>query len=79
MLAEAYRFEKDGAYDHPTPQSKAFVAGRIAEGAAMLRDLVADAWRASGEASIGYRDKVTVADIEAGKADMAVVLREMRD
>jgi hypothetical protein len=42
---------------------------RLAEGAAMLRDLVTDAWRASGQLTLGYRTKQSVADIEAGRVD----------
>ena len=64
-----YDFEKAGAFDAATPQAKAFTVARIAEGAAMLRDLVADAWKASGSAVLGYKTKMTVTDIEAGKAD----------
>ncbi len=79
FLVRTYQFEKDGELDKPTPDSKAFTALRLAEGAAMLRDLVADAWRASGDGVIGYRTKMTIADIEAGKADPATLLHEMRD
>jgi len=39
------------------------------EAAAMLRDMVADAWRASGEATLGYKTKASIADLEAGKVD----------
>jgi hypothetical protein len=64
-----YQFEKDGAFDAAAPAAKAFTIERIAEGAAMLRDLVSDAWRDSGSATLGYRNKQSVADIEAGKTD----------
>ena len=64
-----YQFEKDGAYDAVTPAAKSFTAERIAEGAAMLRDLVADAWAESARAQLGYRNKQVVSDIEAGKTD----------
>ena len=64
-----YQFEKDGAFDAVTPAAKSFTVERIAEGAAMLRDLVADAWTESGKAILGYRTKQSVSDIEAGKAD----------
>jgi hypothetical protein len=68
-LLQVYRFEKAGAFDAATPQAKTFAVARLAEGAAMLRDLVTDAWRASGQVTLGYRTKQTVADIEAGRAD----------
>jgi hypothetical protein len=68
-LVRVYRFEKAGAFDAATPEAKAFTVGRLAEGAAMLRDLVTDAWRASGQTVLGYKTKQSVADIEAGRAD----------
>jgi hypothetical protein len=64
-----YRLEKAGAFDAATPQAKAFAVTRLAEGAAMLRDMVTDAWAAAGEATLGNKLKQSVADIEAGKAD----------
>jgi hypothetical protein len=64
-----YRLEKAGAFDAAAPQAKAFAVARLAEGAAMLRDLVMDAWRASGEVVLGYKTKISIADIEAGRAD----------
>jgi hypothetical protein len=35
----------------------------------MLRDLVTDAWQASGETVLGYKTKLSIADLEAGRAD----------
>jgi hypothetical protein len=64
-----YRLEKAGAFDAATQEAKAFTVTRLAEGAAMLRDLVADAWAASGAVIPGYHGTATVRDIEAGKAD----------
>lgn len=69
LIGKVYDLEKAGAFDTPTPESKSFTAGRIAEGAAQLRDLVADAWTAAGTATLGYRAKASVADLESGKAD----------
>jgi hypothetical protein len=66
-----YGFEKAGAFQAATPEAKAFTIQRIAEGAAMLRDLVTDAWRAAGDAMLGYKTRMSVKDIEAGKADPA--------
>ena len=64
-----YRFEKAGAFDAATPEAKAFTIERLAEAASMLRDIAADAWRASGDAMLGYKTKASVADLEAGKTD----------
>ena len=52
-----------------TPQAKAFTVQWLADGATMLRDMVMDAWIASGAAILGYHGTATIADIEAGKAD----------
>jgi hypothetical protein len=72
----AYRLDKAGAIDTPTPEAKSFVVDRLAEGAAQLRDLVADAWAASADATVGYSPKIPLADIEAGKADPLPLLRD---
>ena len=68
-LVALYRLEKAGAFDAATPQAKRFAISRLAEGTAMLRDLVTDAWHASGEAVLGYKTKASIADLEAGRAD----------
>jgi hypothetical protein len=68
-LLPVYRLEKAGAFDAATPEAKAFTVQCIADGASMLRDMVTDAWHASGEVMLGYKTKASVADIEAGKAD----------
>jgi hypothetical protein len=73
QVIPTYRLEKAGAFDAATPEAKAFAVARLTEGAAMLRDLVADAWRAAGEATLGYKVKESVADIEAGRADPSLV------
>jgi hypothetical protein len=69
QVIPVYRLEKAGAFDAATPEAKAFAVARLAEGAAKLRDLVTDAWRAAGEATLGYKVKESVAEIEAGTAD----------
>jgi hypothetical protein len=71
-----YRLDKAGAFDGATPEAKAFVAARLAEGAAMLRDLVVDAWEASATSRLGYNPTVPLADIEAGKVDPLPLLRD---
>jgi hypothetical protein len=69
QVIPTFELEKAGAFEAATPQAKDFTATRIAEGAAMLRDLVTDAWAEAEQATLGYKHKMTVADIEAGRAD----------
>jgi hypothetical protein len=69
QVVPTFELEKSGAFAAAAPQAKRFTASRIAEGAAMLRDLVTDAWTDAGQATLGYKHKATVADIEAGRAD----------
>jgi len=69
LVVKSYELEKSGALDTATPASKAFVAERLAEGASQLRDLVTDAWEESAKSTLGYRNPMTVADLESGKAD----------
>jgi hypothetical protein len=64
-----FELEKSGAFAAATPDAKSFAATRIAEGSVLLRDMVTDAWAEAGQATLGYRKKMTVADIEAGRAD----------
>ena len=71
-----YQLEKQGALDSPTPESKAFAAGRLAAAANMLRDRVVDAWRASAQVMLGYQVKKPVVDYEAGKA---LIVLQSRD
>ncbi len=68
QAAPFYRLEKAGAFAKHTPEGKAFTAKQIALAAAELRDMIADAWRASADQSVGY-PAIKVSDIEAGKAD----------
>jgi hypothetical protein len=69
LIVPTFELEKAGAFEAATPDAKNFTATRIAEGAAVLRDLVTDAWAEAGQATLGYKHKMTVADIEAGRAD----------
>lgn len=64
-----YALEKAGGLVETDPRAKAFVQARIAAGATALRDLVTDAWRESANGKIGYRPEISVADVEAGRAD----------
>jgi hypothetical protein len=61
-----YRLEAAGEIDRPSPAAAAFVNARLSAGAAMLRDLIADAWRESADKTIGY-PPISVADVESGK------------
>ena len=63
-----YRLEKSGAFDAPTARGTDFTARQIARGAAELRDMIVDAWRASANGVVGF-PPVAVSDIEAGTAD----------
>ena len=64
-----YQLEKAGGMVETDPRAKTFVRARVAAGATALRDLVVDAWRESANGKIGYRPEISVADVEAGKAD----------
>jgi hypothetical protein len=61
-----YRLEKSGAFDSGSQQGKVFAVDRLAEATAMLRDLVVDAWRASGKTILNGQ---SIADLEAGRVD----------
>jgi len=63
-----YRLEKAKAFEGPSPEGKVFAVARLAAGAAELRDMIIDAWRASASAKVGY-PPVLVSDAESGKAD----------
>ncbi|MDB5455957.1 MAG: Nuclease [Caulobacter sp.] len=64
-----YQLQKDGGLADGDPRGIAFVDGRLAAGAAALRDMVVDAWALSAKGTIGYRPEISVADVESGKAD----------
>lgn len=64
-----YQLEKAGGMVEADPRAKTFVRARVAAGATALRDMVVDAWRESANGKIGYRPEISVADVEAGKAD----------
>ena len=68
QVVPVYALEKAHAFDGNDLRGRAFAVARVAAGAAELRDLIADAWKASDDASVGY-PAVTVKDAEAGKVD----------
>jgi hypothetical protein len=67
FMQPLYQLEKDGGFKDGDPRGVAFMTARIAEGAAELRDLVVDAWDASGQITVGYPG-MTASAVEAGKA-----------
>ncbi len=56
-----------GDFTHADPKAVAFTTARVAAGAAELRDMVVAAWRASDDASVGYKPDVSVKAAEAGQ------------
>lgn len=62
-----YQLEKAGGFKDGDPRGVLFITSRLAEGASELRDLVVDAWNASGRMTVGYPG-TSAADVEAGKA-----------
>ena len=63
-----YRLEKAGGFAPGDARGIRFATGRLAAGAAELRDLITIAWRLSANSEVGW-PKVKVADVEAGTAD----------
>ena len=74
QVVPLYTLEKIHAFDASDPKGKAFAVERLAAGVDELRDLIADAWAASGDATVGY-PAVSVKDVEAGKADALDALK----
>jgi hypothetical protein len=58
-----YRLWGQGGFQGADPRGTAFVTERLAAGAAQLRDMVVDAWRASGTFTVGY-PAVTARSVE---------------
>jgi hypothetical protein len=63
-----YDLQKAGAFSPDDARGRAFATQRVAAGASALRDLVVDAWRASGALRVGWPG-ISVADVEAGEVD----------
>jgi hypothetical protein len=68
-----YTLEQQGAFKHGDKRGIDFATARLAAGAQMTRDMIVDAWRASGDAMVGF-PMVNVRDIESGKI---ILSREM--
>jgi hypothetical protein len=69
QVVPLYTLEKAHAFDGDDAEGKAFAAERLAAGVDALRDLIADAWKASDDATVGY-PAISVKDAEAGKVDL---------
>lgn len=64
-MAQIYQLEGAGAFDAATPAAVTFTLDRLADGAKMLRDLIADAYAQALDAKVGY-PQVAVKDILSG-------------
>jgi hypothetical protein len=64
-----YELEKAGAFKPGVAKGVQFTTARVAAGAAELRDEIVLAWRASGQAHIGYQPELSVSDVESSKVD----------
>ncbi len=65
-----YELDLKGAFVDGNEAGIAFVTARLASSAAVLRDMVVDAWRASTDMGVGY-PMISVRDIEAGRHVLA--------
>jgi hypothetical protein len=61
-----YALEKEGGFKKGDQRGIAFATARLAAGAAVLRDMIVDAWLDSANTPVGY-PMVNVRDIESGK------------
>lgn len=64
LVERVYELEAKGAFKRGDPEGVEFAVQRLAAGAAELRDMIVDAWRASADAKVGY-PPVNVRDIES--------------
>ena len=61
-----YELELQGAFTDDNKDGITFATERLAQSASVLRDMIVDAWRASGDSRVGY-PMISVSDIEAGR------------
>jgi hypothetical protein len=73
-IVTLYQIEKAGGFAARPDDGKVFVARRLAAGVAELRDMIADAWRRSGQMSIGS-PPIPVEDVETGETNAFDALR----
>ncbi len=64
-----YELQKAGAFQSGVARGVEFTTGRVAAGAAELRDEIILAWRASADGKVGYQPEITVPDVVSGKVD----------
>ena len=64
-----YELERAGGLQEGDPRGVDFATRRLAAGAAEVRDMIVDAWRASADVSVGYPE-VSVRDVESGKVPL---------
>jgi hypothetical protein len=68
LVEPFYAMEKAGGLGETDPRGLALATQQLAVGAAELRDVIVEAWRASAGQTLGWKP-VSVADVEAGKVD----------
>jgi hypothetical protein len=64
-----YELEKAGGFGPGVVKGVDFTTGRVAAGAAELRDEIVLAWRASAGGRVGYAPELNVGDVETGAID----------
>jgi hypothetical protein len=64
-----YELQKAGAFQPGVAKGVEFTTGRVAAGAAELRDEIILAWRASADGKVGYQPEIGVPDVVSGKID----------
>jgi hypothetical protein len=74
QIEPLYELEKAGGLKPGDARGLDFATRRLAVGASELRDLVAEAWRASANVEVGWKP-VKVSDVEAGRVDPYDALR----
>jgi len=68
LVIPFYELEKAGGLQPGDARGPAFARDQLARGAAELRDLIVEAWRASATEEVGWRP-VQPADVAAGRVD----------
>jgi len=74
QVVNLYRIEKSGGLAGDTSEDRSFAVARLAAATSELRDLILDAWRASGGFSVGS-PAIAVRDIEAGRINAFASMR----
>lgn len=63
-----YAMEQQHGFEDGKAEGAAFVTERLSAGAAELRDMIVDAWRASAAMKVGY-PPLSLEDIQSGKVN----------